>query len=81
MQFHAEKPQFEWNPAEQINHSYESILAMQYYSNFIVSQARKSNHKFPSEQTLYNTLIYNYDPVYSEKYIADFEQMYCFDLK
>lgn len=35
IQWHAEKPQFEWNPDEVINHTAEAVEAMQYMQRFL----------------------------------------------
>jgi len=78
IQWHAEKNIFEWNPQEDINHSFDGIVAMQYFSNFLVQQARMSAHKFASATEEFNSLIYNYKPVYTEKIDPDFEQCYIF---
>eukprot|EP01116_Phalansterium_solitarium_P015696 TRINITY_DN3492_c0_g1_i1.p2 TRINITY_DN3492_c0_g1~~TRINITY_DN3492_c0_g1_i1.p2 ORF type:complete len:308 (+),score=88.69 TRINITY_DN3492_c0_g1_i1:55-978(+) len=77
-QWHPEKPQFEWNPQEVINHSPDAIYAMQYFGRFFVNEARKSTHAFPSQEAEQAALIYNYQPVYTEPFDADFEQCYVF---
>jgi len=79
IQWHAEKPQFEWNPTEDINHSFDAINAMQYMQNFLVSEARKSNHHYPTQQEEDAALIYNYEPVYTEALDPSFEQCYFFN--
>jgi len=78
MQWHAEKPQFEWNPNEGINHSYDAIIAMQYFAQFMVQEARMNNHSYQSEDEEFNSLIYNYSPFYTENLVPDFEQVYFF---
>jgi len=78
-QWHAEKPQFEWDSIEDINHSGDAIMAMQYFANYFVDQARLSQHKFANNQTEYNSLIFNYPAVYSEAFDPYFEQIYCFN--
>jgi len=78
MQWHAEKPQFEWNPQEDINHSFDAIISMQYFANFLVQQARLSSHKFSTYTEEYDSLIYNYNPIYSQEITGDFEQCYVF---
>ncbi|KYQ88154.1 peptidase C26 family protein [Tieghemostelium lacteum] len=77
-QFHPEKPIFEWWDEEVMNHSFESILANQYFSNFFVNQCRKSTHSFPNVNLEAQALIYNYSPEYTENTVPDFEQCYCF---
>jgi len=46
-QFHPEKNQFEWTLAENIDHSYQAIEAMQYFANFFINQGKHStgNHR------------------------------------
>jgi len=78
IQWHAEKPQFEWNPKEVINHSADAIYSMQYFGDFLVDEARKSMHHFPNIEAEYNSLIYNYKPAYTQKATGDFEQCYVF---
>jgi gamma-glutamyl hydrolase len=66
-QWHPEKNAYEWGktngiPNEAINHSPEAVKIAQYTSNFFVSQARQSSHKFPSAAAEEAALIYNYAP-------------------
>jgi len=76
MQFHAEKPLFEW-ALENINHSEENIVAMGFLSHFLGAEARKSGHTFPSVEALNRSLIYNYNPVFSNGF-SSFDQIYFF---
>ena len=64
-QWHPERPQFEFEPA--VVNSPEATRVSQHFANFIMSQARKSSHAFPSEAAAEAALIYNYSPVYSGK--------------
>lgn len=79
MQWHAEKPQFEWNPSEVINHSYDSVVAMQYFANFAIQQARQNMHSFSSKAAEENSLIYKFPLVYTEPFDSSFETCYFFD--
>lgn len=79
IQWHAEKPQFEWNPDEVINHSPEAIEAMQYMQRFFINEARKSTHSFKSQALLDSMLIYNYPLVYTEEFDSSFETCYMFE--
>lgn len=47
-QFHPEKSLFRWHPNEDINHSFDSIKASQYFGNFFINEAKKSHHRFDS---------------------------------
>jgi gamma-glutamyl hydrolase len=74
LQWHPEKPQFEWRPAG-INHSADSISANSYMQRWLVNRARRSPHQLTDEPLL----IYNYQPVYTGAGIYDtFEQCYVF---
>eukprot|EP01095_Lingulamoeba_sp_RSL-Kostka_P017427 TRINITY_DN9030_c0_g1_i1.p1 TRINITY_DN9030_c0_g1~~TRINITY_DN9030_c0_g1_i1.p1 ORF type:complete len:315 (+),score=108.40 TRINITY_DN9030_c0_g1_i1:57-1001(+) len=75
-QWHPEKPQFEWNPTENINHSIDAILAMQYMQAFLANEGRKNNHHYPTQAEEDSALIYNFTPVYTEQINSNFEQCY-----
>jgi len=75
MQFHAEKPIFEWI-RENINHTFENVLAMSYFSHFVVSEAVKNNHVFDENFPL--NLIYGYSASYTGNQ-GVFEQTYFFN--
>ena len=81
MQWHPEKPPFEWNPEKVIPHFSASIELSRYISNFFVNEARFSKHKFASRKKERAALIYNHNPTYiagiDEHSI--FEQIYLFD--
>lgn len=66
VQWHPEKPQFEWdvysNPEETIPHDPAAYPAMQYFSNFFISETRKNFRRFESEEEESKYLIYNYAP-------------------
>ena len=76
MQFHAEKPVFEW-PNENINHSPDNVAAMLYFASFMGRQARMNSHKFQVPEVEAESLIYNYAPESSIGY-STFEQVYYF---
>jgi len=80
-QFHPEKNQFEWAPKyPNIPHSSEGIQVGQYFGEFFIGQARRSNHKFESRSEEEKYLIYNYQPFYSgpEGRNFGFQQVYVF---
>jgi len=79
LQWHAEKPLFEWNTWEDINHSTNSVKSMQYMADFFVSEARKSKHQFPSRAAELAALIYNYPVTFTGPKDSDFTQTYFFD--
>ncbi|XP_071796477.1 gamma-glutamyl hydrolase-like isoform X2 [Asterias amurensis] len=63
--FHPEKNCFEWT-YDCIDHSADVVKVTHYFANFIVSEARKSNHAFSSEAEANSSLIYQYAPVYTD---------------
>ncbi|PIK56471.1 putative gamma-glutamyl hydrolase-like isoform X3 [Apostichopus japonicus] len=78
-QWHPEKNPFEWNMHSEKNipHSGDAVKVSQYMAEFIVSEARKSNHSFSSQEEEQKALIYNYQPFYTgDIYIM--EQCYVF---
>jgi len=79
LQWHAEKPLFEWNTWEDINHSSNSVKAMQYIADHFVAEARKNNHSFASHADEMAALIYNYPVTYSGLKDGDFVQTYIFN--
>eukprot|EP01099_Mayorella_cantabrigiensis_P006426 TRINITY_DN5364_c0_g1_i1.p1 TRINITY_DN5364_c0_g1~~TRINITY_DN5364_c0_g1_i1.p1 ORF type:complete len:104 (+),score=9.79 TRINITY_DN5364_c0_g1_i1:101-412(+) len=76
VQFHPEKNTFEWSTYYDIPHSSDASLTTQYFTNFFVSESRKSFHSFPSEDQEKAALIYNYNPLYVDS--KAFEQQYEF---
>ncbi|GFO31399.1 gamma-glutamyl hydrolase, partial [Plakobranchus ocellatus] len=64
VQWHPEKPNFNWNPNYNINHSPNAVKVGQYMANFFVNEARKNSHRFPSVQEEAMNLIENYKNVY-----------------
>ena len=64
-QFHPEKNNFEWNGEWAFPHSANAVAVSQYFANWFVAQARKSQHAFPSVADEQAYSIYNYSPVFS----------------
>ncbi|XP_071387434.1 gamma-glutamyl hydrolase [Centroberyx affinis] len=75
-QWHPEKNAFEWT-RPYIPHSPSAVKTTFYMAEFFVSEARKSFHRFDSEEREQKALIYNYSPVYTG-IKSDFEQIYYF---
>ncbi|KAK5849976.1 hypothetical protein PBY51_014267 [Eleginops maclovinus] len=75
-QWHPEKNAFEWT-RPYIPHSPSAIKTTFYMAQFFVSEARKSLHKFQTEEEESKALIYNYSPVYTGPKSA-FEQIFLF---
>ncbi|RUS74832.1 hypothetical protein EGW08_017389 [Elysia chlorotica] len=79
VQWHPEKPSFNWNPSYSINHGLDAIRVGQYMANFFVNEARKSSHRFPSLQSEATSLIDNYKRTYFSD--GTFEEVYYIDPK
>lgn len=63
VQWHPERSIFEWDSDEGgINHSAHAVEAMQFFANFLISEARKNQHRFRSAAEERAALIYNYLP-------------------
>ncbi len=45
-QWHPERPQFEWSPVLNLNHSTDAMTAMQFMANFFVGEARRNTQSF-----------------------------------
>lgn len=77
VQWHPEKNAFEWGVSS-IPHSAEAVQVCQSVANFLVSEARRSNHR-PSLEDEEKFLIYNYSPYYTGKDgTGHFDQAYVF---
>eukprot|EP00127_Corallochytrium_limacisporum_P007405 Clim_evm8s251 gene=Clim_evmTU8s251 len=79
VQWHPEKPQFEWKPWGQINHDTDTVAAMQYMTNFFIGEARKNKNHFDSVQQLDKFLIYNYIPTFGGQVNPAFMEVYVFN--
>uniref|UniRef100_A0A8C8SRI3 folate gamma-glutamyl hydrolase n=1 Tax=Pelusios castaneus TaxID=367368 RepID=A0A8C8SRI3_9SAUR len=78
VQWHPEKNPFEWNNSSGISHSPAAMKVAYYIADFLVNEARKSLHHFPSKEEESKALIYNYTPVFTGAF-SSFQQVYFFD--
>ncbi|XP_033106631.1 gamma-glutamyl hydrolase-like [Anneissia japonica] len=81
IQWHPEKTLFEWNPHKDsaIPHFPNAVAVAQHVVNFLVSEARKSHHRFSSEDEASKYLVYNYQPVYTGN-VVSYELCYFLDM-
>ncbi|KAJ8037365.1 Gamma-glutamyl hydrolase [Holothuria leucospilota] len=79
VQFHPEKPTFEWSVNTNIKHNSFAVKTGAYFSEFLVSEARKSNHTFVSPTEESSSLIYSYNVTFTGG-AYDLTQCYFFDL-
>lgn len=76
-QYHPEKNAFEFKKSYQVAHSEKALEFTQFLGNYFVKETRKNNQTFPSSETEFNSLIYNFNPVYSARNTS-YEQLYLF---
>lgn len=78
VQFHPEKNLYEWVRNKNITHSEHATKANQYYAQFLVSEARKSTHKFVSEGEEDRHAIYNFPKTFTGLKKSIYEECYLF---
>lgn len=79
VQFHPEKPIFEWKFKDGISHSPEAITVSQYISNIFVALTRGSHHSYSSSKQEQKELIWNYPAIYTGRFGGStYEQCYLF---
>lgn len=78
IQFHPEKNLFEWVRNKNISHTEHAIMAAQYFAEFFVNEARKSDHHFDDAKTEDQYVIYNFPPTFTGAVGSAFEQSYMF---
>nr|XP_056710887.1 gamma-glutamyl hydrolase [Euleptes europaea] len=78
VQWHPEKNPFEWRNKTGIPHSRSAMQVTYYIADFLVNEARKSNHRFSSKKEETEALIYNFSPIFTAN-ISSFDQAYFFD--
>lgn len=77
LQWHPEKPSFEWNPALNMDKSFDSIIFGQAMGNFFINEARKNCNKFKSKRAETRALMHSYYPLYTGD-VSTTDQMYIF---
>merc|ERR1711871_842442 len=60
VQWHPERPQFDWTYDGLLNHGADAIEANSWISRFFVNEARKNSRKFATTASEMKALIYNY---------------------
>lgn len=79
VQFHPEKNLYEWVLNKNISHSSNAILASQYFAQFFINEARKSDHHFANAKNEDNHMIYNFPATFTGAKGSSFEQSYMFN--
>lgn len=77
VQWHPEKPSFEWDEVLNMDQSHDSILFSQFIGNFFVNESRKNCNRFRSDAKERLSLVYNHYPIYTGS-VSAVEQMYLF---
>ncbi|XP_017043413.1 gamma-glutamyl hydrolase A [Drosophila ficusphila] len=77
VQFHPEKPLYEFTKTS-IPHTEAAVLSGQFFADFFVNEARKSNQSFTNATEQARTLIYNYKPEYTSILGSSYIQQYLF---
>jgi gamma-glutamyl hydrolase len=80
VQFHPEKNLYEWVRNKNISHSSHAITASQYFAEFFVNEARKSDNHFEDTKTQDQFVIYNFPPQFTGAKGSSFEQSYLFPI-
>ncbi|RZF45157.1 hypothetical protein LSTR_LSTR007120 [Laodelphax striatellus] len=65
VQFHPEKPAYEWHPIQHNPHNYKSILANRYFYDWLVNVSKQNDHRYPNKTAEKDALIYNYPATYT----------------
>lgn len=78
VQFHPEKNLYEWVRNKNITHTAHSTSTSQYFAEFFVEEARKSNHHFKDAKTEDQFVIYNFPATFTGAVGSSFEQCYMF---
>jgi gamma-glutamyl hydrolase len=77
VQWHPEKNIFEWTTNEPINHSFHGVYIAQSLANLLLQEARKNSHSFTTQDEEFNSLIYNYQTIFTG-WKSNFDQIYYF---
>ncbi|KAG8441186.1 hypothetical protein GDO86_006798 [Hymenochirus boettgeri] len=77
VQWHPEVNRFQWSSDYAFPHSPSAVWISQYFADFFVNEARKSQNHFESVEEEEAALIYNWTPKYIAN-ISTYEQAYFF---
>lgn len=79
VQFHPEKNLYEWVQNKNISHTSNAILASQYFAQFFINEAKKSDHHFENAKNEDNYVIYNFPATFTGAKGSSLEQSYMFN--
>ena len=63
-----------------ISHTSHAIIASQFFAEFFINEARKSDHHFKDSKTEDDFVIYNFPAKFTGKAGSSFEQSYLFPI-
>ncbi|KAG7271696.1 hypothetical protein CRUP_025557, partial [Coryphaenoides rupestris] len=66
VQWHPEVNRFQWAPDVQFPHSPNAVRVSSLLAEFFINEARRSLHSYDTPEEEASSLIYNYQPVYTE---------------
>ena len=75
LQFHPSRLAYEWKAREEMNHSIQAVVDMQYVAYFMYNQGRFNHHHFDPD-FLHQVIIYNTPPRYTPSLCSVFELSY-----
>lgn len=81
IQFHPEKNIYEWVRNKNISHTPNAIKVSQYFADFFVNEARKSEQRFQDADDIDRHVIYNYPVSFTGLKKSSFEQCYLFEVQ
>lgn len=69
-----------FNRAENTNfpHTLATVEVSQYFANYFVNEARKSDHVFKSKQEIIDNLIQNHQPIFTARDGSNYFETYLF---
>lgn len=79
LQFHPEKPTFEWDNWLNLPHNSAVVRANRHFYDVFVKLGKLNNNKFNTEEEESGALIYNYQLFYPNTKPSVFAQVYIFD--
>lgn len=76
VQWHPERPQYDWTASENVSHTASAVEAMQYMANFFAAAVRTNTHSFANQSLLAEVSLFSYETVSPSK---DSYQYYYFE--
>lgn len=68
VQWHPEVNRFQWAPDMQFPHSFNAVRVSSLLAEFFINEARRSLHSYDTPEEETSSLIYNYQPTYTQNF-------------